>query len=182
MFDDLSVVERNFERLDTIDKARDEAEDYHYFKQREVTTYKTWLLLKRASLRVPTNAAYARQRDWARDRLKKLRMSWVMGELRCPTRRPKRDASIRDQKGLLMLQVGLSAAKKWVHVRELREELGDAEWQAAEAAEREAGVQARAQAEAAMREPELVATVPQADQAPLGCRAGAAQREYCWWP
>ena len=146
LWDELSVVQRNLARLEQMDAERDKAEDYHDFKKKEVASYKTWLLLRRAARKRPADASYARQRDWARKRLTALRVSWCMDEHRCPTRRPKREASVEDQVGLLMLQVGLAAAIKWVPVRDLREELGDPEPQAAEAAAQAAPAQRRIEA------------------------------------
>ena len=120
---DRSVVLRNLKRLREMDAERDAAEDYADFKQKEVAAYKSVRILRRLARRFPRNASYARQADLAQKRLTNLRRAYRDGEHRCADRRPRRDATVEDQIGILMLQVGLAEAIQWVHTRDLRENL-----------------------------------------------------------
>ena len=118
-----SVVLRNLERLRQMDAERDAAEDYADFKQKEFAAYKSVTILRRLANTFPRDTYYARQRDWANQRLRNLQHSYINGEHRCADRRPRRDASVEDQMGILMLQVGLADVIQWVHMRDLREDL-----------------------------------------------------------
>ena len=145
LWEETSVVKRNLDRLRAIDAERDEAENFADYKKNEVMSYKNWEILRRAAAKFPRRASYARQRDLARERLQKLRLSWFTGEYQAADRRPKRGATVEEQVGMIMLQVGLAEAIQWVHARDLREELNpDYESPEAIASREEAKAQAAA--------------------------------------
>lgn len=118
-----SVVLRNLERLEQIDRDRDDAMDWYSYKRKEVSMFKTFMILKRATRKFPNSQRCARQKVLAEKRITALRLAWHMGEYRDPDRRPERNGNLAHQIGLIMLQVGLAAAIQWVHVRDLREEV-----------------------------------------------------------
>ena len=114
-----SVVQRNLARLKLADEERDAAFDFVEYKIKECRITKTLEILRRYARRFPGNASYKRQRDLARERLHKHRMSIIEDEHREP--RPERDFSVEEQMELLIKQVGLAKAIQWVHMRGLRE-------------------------------------------------------------
>ena len=113
------MVERNLARLKAMDEEHDRAEDFVRYKLKEYQMTKTWLILSRAARKYPGRTSYARQRNAARERLHKHRMSIVRGEHR--QARPGRDLPVEKQVEVLIREVGLAKAIQWVHVRDLRE-------------------------------------------------------------
>ena len=114
-----SVVQRNLARLKQMDEERNAAFDFAEWKIKEYKMEKNCSLLARYAGRFPADASYKRQRDLARERLHKHRLSVIRGEHRKP--RPGRDFTVEEQVELLIREVGMAKAIQWVHVRDLRE-------------------------------------------------------------